>query len=291
MIDKICLITGANSGIGKEVALGLAESGAHVILVCRNAQKGSDALEDIKRLSGSDKLDLFIADLSSQNETRHLSEQIHKKYKELHVLINNAGVSLSKKMLSVDGIEMTLATNHLGPFLLSHLLLDLLKAGSPSRIINISSTAHKWARIDLDDVQFQQRPYQFMQAYAQSKLFLMLVSHEFARRLEGSNVSVNSMHPGAIGTKLLSDIALNIFPESMHKLIEKPFEIILPLFMTSAKQAAKPIMYLAMSPDVADISGHYFVKCKRKKPSSLLDNEKLVKTIWELSEKWVGING
>src|SRR5262245_48221470 len=183
MSGKIYIVTGANSGIGKETALGLAQMGARVVMVCRNAEKGKEALEEIRRESGSSQVDLLIADMSSQASVRALAEQILQKYPRLDVLVNNAGGAAPSRTLSADGIEMTLATNHLGPALLTLLLLDLLKASAPARIINVSSEAQRRARLDLNDLQFERRKYRGIAAYGQSKLLMNAFTFELARRL------------------------------------------------------------------------------------------------------------
>src|SRR5271155_4595310 len=203
MSGKTCIVTGANSGIGKETALGLAQMGARVVMVCRNAEKGEAALEEVRRESGSSQVDLLIADMSSQASVRALADQIQRKYPRLDVLVNNAGGSASAATLSVDGIEMTLATNHLGPALLTLLLLDLLKASAPSRIVNVSSSeAQSPARLEMDDLQFQRRKYSATAAYAQSKLLMNTFTFELARRLAGTGVTANCLHPGVVATNI-----------------------------------------------------------------------------------------
>jgi len=279
MIKKTCLVTGANSGIGKEIALGLAMLGEHVILVCRNEEKGKAALEDIKAKSGSETIDLLIADLSSQSEIRSLSKTMHDRYSALHVLINNAGLVLTEKTASVDGIEMTLATNHLGPFLLTSLLLDLLKAGAPSRIINVSSAIQKWATVDLNDLQFTHRKYKFMKAYAQSKLLMNIVTFELARRLEGTRITVNCLHPGAVKTHLGSGSAHN----PVLKIIDKLIKV---FFITPKAGAITPI-YLATAAEVEDVTGKYFMKCKPVASSPISYDHDIAKKVWEISEKFV----
>jgi NAD(P)-dependent dehydrogenase (short-subunit alcohol dehydrogenase family) len=187
MSEKICVVTGANSGIGKETALGLARMGARVVMVCRNAEKGKAALEEIRRESGSSQVDLLMADMSSQASVRAVAEQIQQKYPRLDVLVNNAGGAAPARTLSADGIEMTLATNHLGAALLTLLLLDLLKASAPSRIINVSSEAQRRARLDMNDLQFERRKYRGFAAYGQSKLLMNAFTFELARRLAGTS--------------------------------------------------------------------------------------------------------
>lgn len=277
--QKICLVTGANSGIGKEIAIGLAKSGAHVIMVCRDLERGQTALEEIKMTSGSKSIDLLIADLSSRAQIRSLTKKIYERYLTLHVLINNAGLVLSKKTFSADGIEMTLATNHLGPFLLTSLLLNLLEKSAPSRIINISSAIHKWAKIDLADLQYEDRKYQFMKAYAQSKLLMNIATFELARRLNGTEIAVNCVHPGAVKTNLGSNSANNI----VLKLIDKAIK----LFFMTPEQAAKPILDLALSPDLGSITGKYFAKGRSIPSSPITYDSVLAKEVWGISEKLV----
>src|ERR1700685_803146 len=184
MSGRICIVTGANSGIGKETALGLAQMGARVVMVCRNVEKGKVALEEVRRESGSSHIDLLIADMSSQASVRALAEQIQRKYPRLDVLVNNAGGASLARTLSADGIEMTLAANHLGAALLTLLLLDLLKASAPARIVNVSSSeAQHPARLDTNDLQFERRKYSGIAAYRQSKLLMNAFTFELARRL------------------------------------------------------------------------------------------------------------
>jgi len=280
MTQKICLVTGANSGIGKEMALALAITGAHVIMVCRNAEKSRVALEQIKAISGSKSIDLLIADLSSHAEIRSLAKTIHDRYSMLHVVINNAGLVLYKKKLSTEGIELTLTTNHLGPFLLTNLLLDLLEKGAPSRIINVSSAIHKWGKIDLDDLQFERRKYHFMKAYAQSKLLMNIVTFELAQRLEGTGITVNCVHPGAVKTGLGSD--------KSHHMALKFVDRMIKFFFITPQEAAKTLLYLALSPEMKDISGKYFVKGKPVPSSPISYDPVFAKKVWEISEKLVG---
>lgn len=279
MTKQTCLVTGANSGVGKEIALALAKNGAHIIMVCRNAEKGRLALEEIKTKSGSQTIDLLIADLSVQAEIRQLAKTVHERYANLNVLINNAGVVLKEKKFSVDGIEMTLATNHLGPFLLTNLLLDLLQKNAPARIITISSAIHKWANIDLTDLQFERRKYRFLKVYAQSKLLMNSVSFELARRLEGTGVTINCVHPGAVKTHLGSDQAQNWALKFIDKLIK--------FFFISPEEAAKTPFYLATAPEMENVSGKYFVRGKTVAASRVSYDPELAKQVWEASEKLV----
>src|SRR5215212_3378073 len=196
MDEKICLITGATSGIGKATAIGLADMGARVVMVGRDRGRGEAALAEIKERSANASVDLLLADLSSQEEVRWLADEFKEAHPRLDVLINNAGVIRSKRVASADGIEMTFAVNHLAHFLLTNLLLELLKATAPSRIVNVSSGEQRNGTIDFDDLQGE-KGYKTAKAYGQSKLANILFTYELARRLEGTGVSTNCLHPGA----------------------------------------------------------------------------------------------
>ena len=279
MSGKTCIVTGANSGIGKETALGLAQMGARVVMVCRNAEKGKVALEDIRRESGSSQVDLLIADMSSQASVRALAEQIRQKYPRLDVLVNNAGGAALAVTLSADGIEMTLATNHLGPALLTLLLLELLKASAPSRIVNVSSSeAQSPARLDMNDLQFERRKYGGIAAYRQSKLLMNTFTFELARRLAGTGVTANCLHPGAVATNIWSAIPIG----KLIIAVGKPF-------MLNSKQGAAVSLYLATSPEVAQVSGEYFVKSTPAKSNPLSRDPKVMAEVWLCTGKMTGL--
>jgi retinol dehydrogenase 14 len=278
MSGKICIVTGANSGIGRETALGLAQMGARVVMVCRNAEKGKAALEEIRRESGSSQVDLLIADMSSQASVRALAEQIQQKYPRLDVLVNNAGGAVRARTLSADGIEMTLATNHLGAALLTLLLLDLLKASAPSRIINVSSSEAQAARLDTNDLQFERRKYGSIAAYRQSKLLMNTFTFELARRLAGTGVTANCLHPGAVATNIWN-------PDLLPPLIGKLIVAVVKPFLMNSKQGAAVSLYLATSPEVAQVSGEYFVKSKPAKSNPLSRDPKLMAEVWLWTEK------
>ena len=279
MNGKICVVTGANSGIGKETALGLAQMDAHVVMVCRNAEKGKAALEDVRRESGNSQVDLLIADMSSQASVRALAKQIIAKYPRLDVLINNAGGAARERKLSADGIEMTLAANHLGPALLTLLVLDLLRASTPSQIINVSSEAQRRARPDMNDLQFERRKFNTFAAYGQSKLLMNAFTFELARRLEGTGVTANCLHPGVVATNIWGADPPFIF--KMIIAVVKPF-------MLSSKQGAEVSVYLATSPDVAQTSGQYFVKSKPAQSSPLSRDPRIAAEIWGWTETMIG---
>lgn len=281
MTGKTCVVTGANSGIGKETALGLARVGARVVLVCRNREKGQAALEDIRRESGSSDLELLIADMSSQASVRALAEQIRQKCSRLDVLVNNAGAAVRARTLSADGIEMTVAANHLGAALLTLLLLDLLKASAPSRIINVSSEAQRRVRLDMNDLQFETRKYNPLAVYGQSKLLMNAFTFELARRLEGTGVTVNCLHPGVVATNIWGPD-----PPLAFKLI---IALVKP-FMLNSREGAEVSLYLASSPEVAQTSGQYFVKSKPAESSSLSRDPKVSGEIWQWTQKMIGVN-
>jgi len=279
MTGTTCLVTGANSGIGKETALELARRGARVVLVCRNKQKGEQAMADIRREAGSPQLDLLIADLSSFGSIRALAAQVQQRYQRLDVLINNAGAAVPSRRLSADGIEMTVAGNYLGTALLTFLLLDLLKSSAPSRIVNVSSEAHRSARFDLNDLQYQTRKYSVLGAYGQSKLLMNAFTFELARRLEGSGVTANCLHPGVVAT--------NIWPAD-GALIMKILIVLARPFMLNAKRGAEVSLYLATAPDVAMVSGQYFVKSKPASSSPLSRDPKVQSDVWQWTVKTIG---
>jgi retinol dehydrogenase 14 len=198
MGEKVCLITGATSGIGKATAIGLANMGASVVMVGRDRGKGQAALAEIKERSANASVDLLLADLSSQEDIRRLADEFKEAYPRLDVLVNNAGVIRSRRIRTADGIEMTFAVNHLAYFLLTNLLLDVLKASAPSRIVNVASGEQRNGTIDFDDLQGEMG-YKGAKAYSQSKLATVLFTYELARKLEGTGVSANCLHPGVVG--------------------------------------------------------------------------------------------
>jgi NAD(P)-dependent dehydrogenase (short-subunit alcohol dehydrogenase family) len=278
LTGKTCVVTGANSGIGKETALGLAGMGAHVVMVCRNADKGMAALDQIRRQSDSAEVDLIVADISSQKSVRELARKIREDYSGLDVLINNAGAALPKRTLSADGIEMTVAGNHLGSFLLTMLLLDLLKSSAPSRIVNVSSEAQRRARIDMNDPQFGHRKYRSFGAYGQSKLMMNICTFELARRLDGTGVTANCLHPGVVKTNIAGG-----------SLAGKLIWALFGPFMLNSQQGAQVSLYLASSPEVSQVSGKYFVKCKPAESNPLSRDPKLTSEVWQWSEKMAGL--
>ena len=272
MGEKVCLITGATSGIGKATAMGLANMGASVVMVGRDQGKGEAVMAEIKEQSGSASVDLMLADVSSQEEIRRLADEFKEAYPRLDVLINNAGVFRSKRITTADGIEMTFAVNHLAYFLLTNLLLDVLEASAPSRIVNVASADHGNGTIDFDDLQGE-KEYKGAKAYSQSKLANVLFTYELARRLEGTGVTANCLHPGAVRTSFGSGVS-GVFGFMVRAL--RPF-------MISPERGAETSIYLASSPEVDGLSGGYFVKKAEARSSDASYDERSARRLWEVS--------
>src|SRR6267143_1751081 len=274
MNGKICLITGGNSGIGKATALGLAKMGATVVIVSRNKEKGETAVTDIIAKSGNKNVELIQADMSSQDSIHKLAEEFRARHEKLHLLINNAGVYLTKRSESEDGLESTFAINHLGPFLLTSLLVDILKASAPSRIVNVTSDAHKGAKIDFDDLQGEKR-FSGWQAYGQSKLAMILFTHELAKKLEGTGVTANSAHPGVVRTN---------FAKNNGGLVMLGFRF-LGIFFISPDSSAKRILYVATSPSLEGVTGKYFTRMHEVRSSPESYDDDAARRLWLVSEQ------
>ena len=273
MDGKVCLITGATSGIGKATAMGLASMGASVVMVGRDRGRGEAALAEVKEGSASASVDLMLADLSSQQEIHRLADEFKEAYPRVDVLINNAGVIRSKRVTTADGLEMTFAVNHLAYFLLTNLLLDLLKSSAPSRIVNVSSGEQRNGTIDFDDLQAE-KGYKTAKAYSQSKLATVLFTYELARRLEGTGLSANCLHPGAgVRTNLGSGVS-GVFGFTVRAL--RPL-------MKSPEKGAETSIYLASSPEVEGLSGKYFVKKTEARSSDMSHDERIARRLWEVS--------
>jgi NAD(P)-dependent dehydrogenase (short-subunit alcohol dehydrogenase family) len=273
MSEKVCLITGATSGIGKATAMELVKMGASVVMVGRDRGRGEAALAEIKEKSANASVDLMLADLSSQQEIHRLAGEFKEAYPRLDVLINNAGLFRSKRITTADGLETTFAVNHLAYFLLTKLLLDVLKASAPSRIVNVSSGDHNNGAIDFDDLQGE-KGYKGAKAYRQSKLADVLFTYELARRLEGTGITANCLHPGAgVRTNFGSGVS-GVFGLIVRAL--RPF-------MISPEKGAETSIYLASSPEVEGLSGRYFVKKAEARSSDVSYDERLARRLWEVS--------
>jgi NAD(P)-dependent dehydrogenase (short-subunit alcohol dehydrogenase family) len=281
MHGKTVLITGANQGIGKAAALALARQGASLVLVCRNPEKGRAAVADIERDGGKEgrRVDLLIGDMGSQADIRRVAAEFKARHDRLDVLLNNAGVIVTSRLKTVDGIEETFAINHLGYFLLTNLLLDVLKATTPSRVVSVSSEAHRRGKMAWDDLEFKARPYSSWAAYGQSKLANILFTRELARRLDGSGVTANCLHPGVIASGFGSTYG------GAAKLLAR----VASPFLASPEQGARTSVYLASSPEVEGVTGKYFDKCKERRPSADALAAGAPERLWVISEEMTGL--
>lgn len=271
MKNKIVLITGANSGIGKATAIGLATIGATVIIGCRNKERGLEAVAEIKEASGNSNVDLLLIDLASQKSVREAAAEFKKRYSRLDVLINNAGVFLPKRELTEDGIEKTFATNYLGHFLLTHLLLDRLKASAPSRIVCVASK-HTGIKINFNDLMLEKK-FSTFAAVGPTKLGLVIFSKELSKRLEGTGVTINALHPGLVKTTLLKDTGF--FLKLFFKLLPQ----------VTPEKGAETSIYLASSSNVEKVSGKFFSNKKEIETSAGANDEATNKRFYELSLK------
>jgi NAD(P)-dependent dehydrogenase (short-subunit alcohol dehydrogenase family) len=280
-MPKTILVTGATSGIGQETARELALRGAHVIVAGRSAEKAAETVATIRSATGNDQVDYLLADFASLDQVRGLAAQFADRYDRLDVLINNAGAVFMRRQESADGFEMTLAVNHLAPFLLTNLLLPKLKESAPARVITVASDAHTNAALDLDDLQMEQN-YAIMKAYGRSKLANILFSYELARRLDSNLVTANAMHPGFVSTGMGS----NNVPRWFGRL----FQGFTGLFARDVAQGAETVIYLADSPQVAGVSGKYFMDKKPIASSPLSYDKALARQLWERSAALVGLS-
>ena len=278
MNGRICLVTGGTNGIGKSTAQELAQMGATVIIVGRDAQKTSRVVNEIRATSGNPKVRPMLADLSSQLDVRRLADEFKSQYAHLHVLINNAGAVFMKRQLSMDGIEMTFALNHLAYFLLTDLLLDTLKASAPARIINVSSNAHTSGKIEFDNLQGE-RIYS-PRVYENSKLANILFTTELARRLQGTGVTVNALHPGFTATG---------FAKNNGRAIAALVSIFAPLVARSPAKGAETSIYLASSPSVEGLSGEYFYDSQVIQAAPQANDMAVARRLWDVSAEMVDL--
>jgi NAD(P)-dependent dehydrogenase (short-subunit alcohol dehydrogenase family) len=275
---KHCMITGASSGLGRVTAVELARMGANLTLVCRNRSRGEDVIAEIRQNTGNRSVNLMLADLSIQQSIRELAAAFVDRSEPLHVLVNNAGVFNLKRELTADGIETVFAVNHLSYFMLTQLLLDRIRQSAPARIVNVASAAHSHGTIDFDDLGGERR-YRSMRIYGQSKLANILFTYELARRLEGSGVTVNCAHPGAVATGLGAN----------NGALAKLLMPLIGLFMRSPEQGAATQIYLASSPEVDGINGKYFVDCKPAKSSAESYDTAVARRLGEVSARMTGV--
>src|SRR5437588_372076 len=280
MAGKIVLITGGTGGIGKATAIGLATLGARVGVTGRDLARAEQAATEIRAASGNPAVDGFAADLSSQAEVRRLAVAVLAAYPRLDVLVNNVGGFWAHRHTTADGLEQTFALNHLASFLLTNLLLDRLKASAPARVVNVSSGAQSMGRIAFDDLQGA-RNYSGQRAYNQSKLATIMFTNELARRLEGTGVTANSLHPGVVRT--------NFGAEDQARFFAVIGRVILPLLKTPA-QGAQTSVYLASSPNIDGVTGQFFANRKSKRPNNIAFDTKLTAKLWNVSADLVGVH-
>lgn len=278
MEGKICLVTGATSGIGRETALSLAGVGATLVLGVRDVEKGQRVAEEISRSTGNRQIEVIEVDLANLASVRRFVGAFKQRYTSLHVLVNNAGLYTNRRTQTPDGFETTMAVNHLGPFLLTNLLVDMLIRSAPARIVTVSSEAQRAGRIHFDDLQLE-KDFSGFKAYTQSKLANILFTRQLSRKLEGTGVTANSVHPGAVRTNFArGGGAMRVMMWLMWPLLKSP-----------TAGARGPIM-LSSSPDVEGVTGRYFVGGKPAPSSPQSNDDAACARLWELSSRLVGLN-
>ncbi|MGD8405627.1 MAG: SDR family oxidoreductase [Anaerolineales bacterium] len=279
MQNKICLITGATSGIGQATAKALAEKGATVIVVGRDEERCQNTVARIQHETRNFHVSYLLADLSIQTQVRQLAEKFKARYKRLDVLVNNAGAIFLRRQLSADGLEMNFALNHLAYFLLTNLLLDTLKASAPTRIVNVASRSHRGQHLDLDNLELK-HGYNPMCAYGRSKLCNLYFNYELARRIDGTGVTVNAMHPGLVHTNMAANNGwlVRLFLPLIHRNSLTP------------EQGASTAVYLASSPDVEGVTGKYFVRKREVESDPASHNTSAAEKLWQISEKMTGLS-
>jgi NAD(P)-dependent dehydrogenase (short-subunit alcohol dehydrogenase family) len=276
--SKTIVITGGTSGIGRATALGLAKLDSRLILVGRDAGRAEETVAEIRKATGRKDVEVVRGDFARLAEVRRVGDELLARTEAIHVLVNNAGVTMMKRTTTPDGFETTFAVNHLGYYLLTGLLLPRLRAAGPgARIVNVASDAHRWGPLDLDDLQ-NERAYKAMKVYGQSKTANILFTRELARRLEGSGVSVNALHPGAVATRLGRGSG------PLFDLLQRAISV----FMKSAEQGAETSIFLASAPEVEGVSGRYFADKREKQPQPHARDEALGRRLWEISEGLTG---
>lgn len=273
------LVTGASSGIGLATAEGLARLGADLLLVGRTPERCEAALAAV-RAAGCEKVELIRGELGTIAGVRAVADAVRSHTDRLDVLVNNAGIALMRRESTDDGFERTFAVNHLGYFALTGLLLPLLRAGGDARIVSVASEAHRFGRLDLDDLHNERR-YRGLRVYAQSKTANILWNVELARRLEGSGITANCLHPGGIRSNL--GAGNSPFVDALQAVIGR-------LFLKTPEQGARTSIYLATSPDVASVSGRYFANCRERRPARHATDPDAARRLWERSEAMTGIS-
>lgn len=277
---RVCVLTGATRGIGRATAAGLTGLGASLVLICRRREDGEALAGELAVSQKAPPAEVVTADLSSQRSIREAAETVHGRYPRIHVLINNAGVIPRRRETTVDGLEMQFAVNHLAYFLLANLLLDRLVAGAPARVVSVSSGAHQGGTLDFGDLQSERR-YDPVRVYGRTKLANVLFTYELARRLRGTGVTSNCLHPGVIATKLLAD----------YMNIPLVGGAIARTFGADAEAGSATILYLAASPEVQGVTGRYFVERRETRSSPASYDEALQHRLWEESVRLTALAG
>ncbi len=278
MIGKTCLVTGANSGIGKEIARGLAAEGARVLMVARSPERGEAARAEVAESTDNDSVELLLCDLSSQRQVRGLADEVLERCGELHVLVNNAGLTLGERTLTEDGIEATFAINHLAPFLLTEFLRERLVASAPARVVTVASDAHRGSKIDFEDPSGE-RKFSSWGAYGQSKLANILFTSELARRLDGTDVTATCLHPGVVRTGF----------GRQGPAFVRAFLMVAGVFLLTPERGADTAIWLAASSEVDGASGGYYVKRRLAEPSRNARDPESARRLWRLSERLTGL--
>jgi NAD(P)-dependent dehydrogenase (short-subunit alcohol dehydrogenase family) len=281
MRGRVCLVTGATSGIGRATAQALAGMGASVVLLARRPSELDRVAAEMRSSTGNDDVTILPADLAVLDSVRQAAARFLAGHDRLHVLINNAGVSLNHRSVTVDGFETTFAVNHLAPFLLTNLLLELLKQSAPSRVVNVTSTAFRRGRINFDDLQAEQR-FSGIGAYNNSKLAIVLFTYELARRLAGTGVTVNCVHPGMVRSTALGRGERFALPVRVAWTLLRPF-------MKSPEQGANTSVYAATSPDLEGVSGRFFANSHEARTSKPSYDQALAERLWTVSAHLVGL--
>jgi NAD(P)-dependent dehydrogenase (short-subunit alcohol dehydrogenase family) len=269
MTGKLCLVTGANSGIGLATATQLARMGAHVVMVCRDPARGAVAQAQIRQASDNHQVDLLQADLADLSQVRRLAEDYQTRYPRLDVLIHNAGLMKKRREVSADGHELQLAVHFLAPFLLTHALRDALEAAPAARVVSVASMLHRFGNLDFDDLHAARR-YSMWRQYGASKLATIVFTYELARRLENTNITANCLHPGVIGSNIESN------PRWLRP------------FLASPETGARTPVYLASSPELEGVTGRYFIACSPKDSSPASRNSAVARQLWRVGEDLTG---
>jgi retinol dehydrogenase 12 len=280
MQGKTVVVTGGTSGIGEVAALRLAEKGARIVLIARDPARTAATLAKLKNANPSAMHAAHYGDLSALAEMKRVASEVAAAEPRIDVLVNNAGAVFLSRQTSLDGLEMTFATNHMAYFVVTNILLDRLKATPGARIVSTASDAHKSGKLDFDDLQ-SEKSYGSFRVYGTSKLCNILFTRELARRLDGADVTANCLHPGFVGTRFGQNNASNVFTRLLRNAVMS--------LGISPEEGAKTIIHLASSPDVATISGEYFYKCKVAEPTAAAQDDGAAKRLWDVSAKIAGL--